>query len=113
LNCLRDEPPEPLFADAFDRREDPAYRNTVRKAVDQARASLFPPESGRFGRIRKSRSWSRAPSVFFATLQQLRHRGLRIAGHPGADTLQESVVPNLPTCDGLYIGVVRRFRDAS
>ena len=32
---------------------------------------------------------------------------------PGADTLQESVVPNLPTCDGLHVGVVGRFRDAS
>ena len=50
-------------------------------------------------------------SVFFATLQQLRHRGLRVTGHPCADALQKAVVADLPASDGLIIGVPGRFRD--
>src|SRR5580700_8177788 len=100
--------PEPLFRKAFERREVPAYRSMVLRAVDQARDSLFPPERGRFGRRRKSS----ASSVFFDTLQQLRHRGMRIARHPRADTLQKSVVPNLPTGDGLIVSLPWRLGNA-
>src|ERR1700760_4380450 len=72
----------------------------VFRAVDQARASPFPPERGRLGRRRKSS----ASSVFFATLQQLRH--------PRADPLQKPVVPNLPTGDGLIVSIPRRLSNA-
>jgi hypothetical protein len=84
----------------------------VLKAVDQARASPFPLECGWFGRIRKALSRSRAPSVFFATFQQLRHRGLRITCHSSADAFQKAVVPGFPSSDGLIVGVPRRFRNA-
>src|SRR4051794_39390587 len=86
----------------------PAYRSTVFKAVDQARASLFPPAWGRFGRTRNSSPLS----VLFAMLQQLRHGGLRITGHPCADAFQKAIVPNPPARYGMIVGVPRRFRDA-
>src|SRR5579884_3895685 len=56
--CRNDRPdpcgePVPFRAD---RRDHPAYRMTVLSAVDQARASPFPPLGARFGRILNSSS---------------------------------------------------------
>ena len=37
---------------------------------------------------------------------------MRIAGHPGTDALQETVIPELPARDGLVIGIPGRLRQA-
>jgi hypothetical protein len=74
--------------DDFGRRDIPAYLTMVLKAVGQARVSLSRRKVG--GLVE---SGTRAVSSgFFATLQQLRHRGLGIASHPGADAFPKAVV---------------------
>jgi hypothetical protein len=90
-----------------DRRDDPAYRRTVLSAVDQARASPFPPFGARFGR-----SLNPLSSVLFDTLDKLSHGRFRVAGKSSADALEEPVIPESSSRNGLFVSFTWRFGKA-
>ena len=72
--------------------------------------------SSRSDRVRGNRGLGfigvHVKSVFSFTLDQFSHGRMRNARHPGADALQETVIPELPARDGLVIGIPGRLRQA-